>query len=711
MLRGRGLPESVSVRPVTANFFEVLGRRAAVGQSFGSWRDAVLLSDACWRRLFNADPQIVGTVVTLDDRPHVIAGVTAAERLEFINDSDLFSVLDVRPVATTEHDSAPLNVIARLQPGVSVPTAEAAARTTVERADHGRAPASREGVRVQTLRDAYTGWNRRPVLFFLAAAAFVLLLSCANVANLLLARSLARQREFAIRAALGGGRGALIRLLVVEGSVISVIAGTGALLATTWALKGLSSWLPEDYLDRSDQLVLDGRAFAFALLATAATGLVFGLTPALFAARTDVQPMLAQGGRSVGGSREQRHARHALVVFEIVIALVLVFGAGLFLNSFVRLTNLPLGFDPRGRVTMRMPITGARYADPHEVVALATRLLENVRAIPGVIDAAAGTSVPLTGASSVRFVVADQPRPAPGDEPKAIVRAVSPGFHRSLAVRRLAGRDFTDDDDEAAPRVAVINERLARRLFAGRDPLGQRLTILRPGDSWVRPGTVQIVGVVSDMKEVGLNEVEFNDISLPLAQHPPTSLQIVATTSLPLASIVDPLRRAAGQVDPNLPVSGISAMPDLVDNARRGDRFNLLLIASFAIVAILMAGVGIYGAMSYAVAQRTQELGVRLALGARPGRILGLAIGEALRMGMMGTALGLLSVLVLARALGSALYLVPAQHNGLLYGVTTTDPVTLASAGAGVMIIAAAAGLVPARRAARVDPIQALRCE
>ena len=237
---------------------------------------------------------------------------------------------------------------------------------------------------------------------------------------------------------------------------------------------------------------------------------------------------------------------------------------------------------------------------------------------------------------------------------------MSPGFHRSLAVRRLAGRDFTDDDDEAAPRVAVINERLARRLFAGRDPLGQRLTILRSGDSWVRPGTVQIVGVVSDMKEVGLNEVEFNDISLPLAQHPPTSLQIVATTSLPLASIVDPLRRAVVQVDPNLPVSGISAMPDLVDNARRGDRVNLLLIASFAIVAILMAGVGIYGAMSYAVAQRTQELGVRLALGARPGRILGLAIGEALRMGMMGTALGLLSVLVLARALGSALYLVPA---------------------------------------------------
>ena len=217
VLRGRGLPESVSVRPVTANFFEVLGRRPAVGQSFGSWRDAVLLSDACWRRLFNADPQIVGTVVTLDDRPHVIAGVAADERLEFVGDSDAFTVLDVRPVATREHDTAPLNVIARLQPGVSVATAEAAARTTVERGDDGRAPASREGVRVRTLRDAYTGWNRRPLLFFLAAAAFVLLLSCANVANLLLARSLARQREFAIRGALGGGRGALVRLLLVEG--------------------------------------------------------------------------------------------------------------------------------------------------------------------------------------------------------------------------------------------------------------------------------------------------------------------------------------------------------------------------------------------------------------------------------------------------------------------------------------------------------------
>ena len=345
-------------------------------------------------------------MVTLDDRPHVIAGVAAAERLEFIDDSDLFTVLDVRPVATTEHDSAPLNVIARLQPGVSVATAEAAARTTVERADHGRAPASREGVRVQTLRDAYTGWNRR-LLFFLAAAAFVLLLSCANVANLLLARSLARQREFAIRGALGGGRGALIRLLLVEGSVISLIAGTGGLLATTWALKGLSSWLPEDYLYRSDQLVLDGRAFAFALLATAATGLVFGLTPALFAARTDVQPMLAQGGRSVGGSRRatpceararrlrNRH-RSRPGVWRGALPQQLCAADEPAARVRPAWTRDDADADHRG--TLRRSTRGGGPGDASS---------RERSGHSGVIDAAAGTSVPLTGASSVRFVVAD----------------------------------------------------------------------------------------------------------------------------------------------------------------------------------------------------------------------------------------------------------------------------------------------------------------
>jgi putative ABC transport system permease protein len=708
VLRGRGLPESITVMPVTVNFFDVLDRRPAIGRSFEpSSRHAVVLSDSCWRRLFDADPLVVGTVVTLNDETYEIAGVASPDPLEFVGDPDMFATLSL-DARDSGGDRGLLNAVARLQPGISVETAGVAARTAVDRGSGSMDDRPRQGVRVGTLREAYTGWNRRPLFFFLAAAVFVLVLSCANVASLLLARSLTRQREFAIRGALGGGRAALIRLLLVEGGVIAAIGGVGGLLVTTWTLRGLSSWLPPDYLNRTDRIVLDARSFGFALAATAATALIFALTPALFAARTDVQPLLALGGRTVGASRRQRLARHALVIFEITAALVLVFGAGLFLNSFVRLTHLPLGFDPSGRLAIRVTTS---FEDPHRVVEFAARLLDAAHAVPGVADAAVATSLPLGGGSGVLFAIGGQPLPAPGQEPSAIVRAVTPGFHHTLAIRRLTGRDFSTHDDESAPRVAIISERLARRFFAGRDPLGQQLILLKSAATWVRTGPVQIVGVVADIKEVGLNEVDFNDISLPLAQHPPTSLELVANTTLPPAAMLDALRRTVAAIDPRVPVVGVRTLPDAVDDARRGDRFNLLLIGGFAVVAILMAGVGIYGVLSYAVAQRTREIGVRLALGAGPRRILVLALGEAVGLGTTGTILGLTAVIVIARLLGSALYLVPAKHNGLLYGITTTDPFTLAAACALVILISAAAGFVPARRATRIDPIQALRCD
>jgi len=708
ILLGRGLPESVTVMPVTANFFDVLDRHPAIGRSFGpSSRNAVVLSDSCWRRLFEANPQVVGTVLTLNDHAYEVAGVASPDPLEFVSDPDLFATLSLESQGPGD-DHQSLNAVARLQSGISVETAGVAARTADDRTSGTMDVRAKQGVRVTTLREAYTGWNRRPLFFFLAAAVFVLVLSCANVASLLLARSLTRQREFAIRGALGGGRGALIRLLLVEGGVIAAIGGLVGLLVTTWTLRGLASWLPPDYLNRTDRIVLDARSFGFALAATALTALIFALTPAVFAARTDVQPMLALGGRSVAGSRRQRFARHALVVFEITAALVLVFSAGLFLNSFVRLTHLPLGFDPSGRLAIRVTTS---FDDPRRAVEFASRLLHAVRSVPGVTDAAVATSAPLGDGSSVRFAVAGQPLPAPGQEPSAIVRAVTPGFHHTLAIRRLGGRDFTDHDDESAPRVAIISERLARRSFAGRDPLGQQLILLKSGATWVRSGSVQIVGVVADIKEVGLNEVDFSDISLPLAQHSPTTLELVANATLAPPTMVDALRHTIATIDSSVPVVSVRTLPNAVEDARRGDRFNLLLIGAFAVVAILMAGVGIYGVLSYAVAQRTRELGVRLALGARPSGILLLALGEAVRLGTMGTVLGLATVIVIARLLGSALYLVPAKHDGLLYGVTTTDPSTLAAACALVILISAAAGFVPARRATRIDPIQALRCD
>jgi putative ABC transport system permease protein len=566
-------------------------------------------------------------------------------------------------------------------------------------------------LRLRTLRDAYLGWNWRPLFFFLGAAWFVLLLSCANVANLLLARAMTRQREFAIRGALGGGPGALFRLLFIEGALLAVLgAGTGLLLAS-WAIRILPHWMPPSYLDRGGNIELDTRVYFFSLLMAGVTAILFGLPPALFAARRQLSAMLAQGGRTATGSAAQRRTRHALVVMEVTTALVLLFGAGLFVNSFIRLTHLPLGFEPQGRLTMRVPVSGARYSDPGRIVGFVNQLIEHIAQVPGVRDAAVATSAPLGSGPSARFIVPDQPRPAAGDEPKAIVRAVSPGFFRTFDIRQLAGRDFVASDADGAPKVTVINERLAHRLFADRAPLGKELVIVDVSMSWVKPGVVQIVGVVADIKDVGLNEADFNDIYVPLAQNPVASLELVVNTSVPPSAVVDVLRQQVSGLDRDLPVYAISTMADRVDDAFRGDRFNVLLVGAFAVLAVIVAGVGIYGTMSYATEQRTREFGVRLALGARRGGILTLALGQSARLGAIGTGIGLAVSLVLARLLGSALYLVPGEHDGLIYGVGLTDPLTLTCAATAIVGLAALAGLGPACRATRIDPLVTLRCE
>jgi predicted permease len=718
VLRGRDGPETVRGMPVTSNFFTALRRMPAIGRRFGPEderaRRSVILSDGCWRRLFGADPEIVGRAITLDDEPYVVVSVMAADRLEFVPDPDLFEVIDLTSSAdTSDRSTRDLNAVGRLKDGVERAAGEADLRMIAERLARDY-PADRagRGVRVEGLREAYTGWNWRPLFFFLGASVFLLILSCANVANLLLARAVGRQREFAIRGALGRGRRALVRQLLVEGSLLALPGAAIGLVLASWALKIVSTWLPPGYVDRGGQFELDARVLVFATAAAGLTAIVFGLAPAFVATRRNLSSMLAQGGRTIGGSPAERRARHGLVVVEVTLALVLLFGAGLFLNSFVRLTRLPLGFDPRDRLTMRIPIAGGRYAGPHQIVTFSERLVEQVRAVPGVREAAVGTSVPLGSGPSARFMVADRPRPAAGEEPRGLIRAISPEYFRTLGTRLIAGRDFTGQDVDGAPRVALINEHLARRYFAGENPVGKGVLLLRGASaSWVKDGYAQIVGVVSNIKDVGMNEVDFYDIYLPFAQTPASSIDLIVSTGVPAEGVVDSVRRAVLAVDPNLPVTGITTMAQHVDDALRSDRFHLLLIGAFAAVAILLAAIGIFGAMAYAIEQRTREFGVRLALGADRVGILALALGQSARLGLAGTALGLGLSLALARLLGDALYLVQGKHDGLIYGVSTTDPLTLIAACATLVGAATLAGLIPARRATRVDPIVALRCE
>ena len=466
VIRGRDIPEFVRATPVTSNFFATLRWRPAMGRPFGPEDhlsgSAVILSDDCWRRLFSADPQIIGRPIVLEDRHYTVVGVLASSaRLVFTSDPDMFVLLDFTSARLRDRDQRELAVTGRLKDGVTLDAAQAELRTIAARLaiEH---PASHKdrGSLVEDLSASSAGYNWRPLYFFLGAAVFLLLLSCANVASLLLARALRRQREFAIRAALGGGYAALVRQLLVEGAVLAIPGTACGILLAVWAVDLVSASLPPDYLLRAGQIQIDARVCAFAFGLCCLTTMVFGLAPATFT-RVDLSSTLAAGARVVAGSRRDRRARHALVVAELVIAFVLVFGAGLFLTSFLRLTQVPLGFDPSDRFTLGIPLTGPRYADSRAILDFSNRLLEQVRTIPGVAASAVTTSVPLDSGPIALFAVTGQPRPAAGEEHRAIARAVSPGYFAALAIPRLAGREFTDDDLEGSTRV-VDHQRNAR---------------------------------------------------------------------------------------------------------------------------------------------------------------------------------------------------------------------------------------------------------
>ncbi len=714
VVKGLKAPESLSVMPVTANFFDVLGLPPALGRSFASGEDrgparSAILGDACWRRVFNADPGVIGHTLNIDDAPYSIIGVASASPLEFMSSPDAFITTNLN--ASTDRAERTLSAIGRLKDGIALASASADLQTVAQQLEQAYPNEYKgRGARLEDLRANSTGYNWRPLFFFLGAALFVLALTCVNVASLLLARALGRDREFAIRRALGGGHAALTRQLIVEGSLLTFPAAGVGLLLATWAVALLPPWLPESYLSRGTHIDLDVRVYLFALAIAGLTAILFGSAPAVLTSRRDLNPIIGSGSRTVAGSRRQQRARHALVVIEVMLALILLVGAGLFVNSFVRLTRIPLGFEPSDRLIMSISASGALYTDRRELAGFAKALTERARAVPGVVDAAVGNSAPLGSGPLLPFAVAG--KPAPGEGLESIGRAITSDFFRTLGIRIVAGRDFAANDTEGAPRVAIVNETLVKRAFPGGNPIGREL-VLQPNrrTTWVQQGSVRIVGVVANIKNVGINEVEFNNIFLPFAQSPHSSVKLIVHAAVPPSSVVDPIRQAVLGLDKTLPVYDVRTMARLVDDAFMGSRFNLLLIVTFAVLAMVMAAVGIYGAMSYTVEQRTREFGVRLALGAPRSGVLALALGQAARLGAAGTGLGVAASLVIAKILGTALYLVPRQHDGIIYDVSMTDPLTLICAAAGVLIVAGSAGLVPARRAMHVDPVVALRAE
>lgn len=714
----RETAEPVLATSVTWNYFATLGRDALLGRTFGpgdAGEGGVILTETAWRRLFGADPAIVGRPFTLDASAVRVVGIVADD-VDLQPRRDLFLPLDESSSGFLDRSARAVHgVIGRLRADVGPAAAEAELRTIAARLERADPDPHRRGlvVFVRDLQEYYTGYNWRPLYFLLGASMLVLVLTCVNVAGLLLVRALRRGREFAIRGALGGGTGALVRQLAVEGALLAVPAGICALLLSRWALAVLTTQVPPEYLVRGTDIPTDLRAGALAFGVTALTAIICAVVPALLVRRVDVTAALAGGGRTAGATPGRARLRQGLIAAQVALTLVLLAGAGLFLRSYAALTQAPLGFEARGRAALTVSLSGPRYASDARIRDYARRLRERGLAIAGVMDAAVATSSPLTSGPVVTFAVTGEPAPETGAAPRAILRATTSGFFELLGIPVLEGRVYGDADSAGAPRVAVVNEVLARRMFPGQHAVGRTITLL-PGARapWTRrPGDLTIVGVVGNVKEVGIDEVEFNDIYVPLAQAPAPGLELIVRADIDPAAILQPLRDAAAGADPEIPVGTAAPLERRVEGVLREDRFHLLLIGSFAIVAIVLAGIAVYGAVASMAHQRRREYGIRIALGARAAHVLTSALREPVRIGLAGAVAGIGTSLVAAAAIGDAFYLVPGQHNGLLFNVKTTDPIVLGSAAAGVLAVAVLAGAIPARRLARVDPLSVLRAE
>jgi predicted permease len=711
--------ESATSAEVTANFFDVLGRRAMLGRVFTAddalGGNAVVVTERGWRRIFGADPSVVGRTFKIDDQAKMLVGVVAT------NDSlhpemDLFIPIDER-VAAPDHNAPRFyGAIGRLQPDATIAIAREQLRALLARR---AATFPAEPKRVADVGDLSTFYkidDKRPLYFFLGTSALVLILTIVNVAALFLSRTLRRAPEFALRGALGGGTRVVALQLVTEGALIAVPGCLLGLFLAYQAIGAAGSVIPDDFLIRGSRIGIDLRVAAFSFLIAMATTAGLALVPWGLARRASIAAALGSGGRT-GTTAAAGRTRAALLTAQLALTVVLLAGAGMFVKSFTALMHVPLGFDPSSAWSARVALTGPRYASrpsPSQpgapLVAYAGTLVEHARAIPGVRAAAVAAGSPLMSGSLVMATNTGEPTPASGGT-RALLRTVGDGYFDAIGTRIVSGRGIAAGDVWGAEPVAVINERMAHDHFAGADPIGKQIDLGGRHAAWFHDTSVRIVGVAADIKDIFLNENGMPNVYVSFAQQPSSSMELIVRGNGSADSMGAALRAAAAAADPAIPVTSVYGLDRRVTLATARERFNLFMVAGFAVIAVLIAAIGIYGAMAYASTARQREYGVRLALGATPGGLLGDALWRAVRVGLIGGAVGIAGAIAMAIWIGDALYLVPGSHNGLLFNVNTTDPVILLSAMGGVVFVALIAGALPARRVARVDPVKALRTD
>jgi putative ABC transport system permease protein len=704
------VPEQIDGIGATSDLFKVLAAQPLMGRTFlpederAGGSHVVVLGYDLWQRRFNADPNIVGKQVKFDGESTTVVGVMP-QGFRFPLDTgtiEFWIPLDPEQGYNKERGANYLSVVGRLKPNVTTEQAQAEMTAIGQRLEQQYPDKNMgKGVRLVSLYEQMVGQIRPALLILLGAVGFVLLIACANVANLLLARASSRHKEIAIRTALGASRMRVIRQLLTESLLLSFMGGMIGLLLAFWGVDLLGAAIPAD-IPRITEIGLDLKVLAFTTGVALLTGVVFGLVPALQVSKPDLTESLKEGGRGSTEGLRRNRTRSLLVVIEVALSLVLLIGAGLLIKSFVYLLNVKPGFNPEHVVTANVALPPVKYGESEQQAAFFRQVIERIQTLPNVEAAAVIAPLPLSG-SMMQNILTVEGRPplAPGEKLITDTRLISPDYMRVMGIPLIKGRTFTEQDGKDAPRVFVINETLARRYFPSEDPIGKRIKVSVRASSEKEDSGGEIVGIVGDVKHRSLDRESSPECYISYLQIPdPYMTLVVRTKSADPMGIAASLRSAIQQVDPEEPVFDIQTMNQVLAHSIATRRFNMLLLGIFASVALVLAGVGLYGVMNYSVAQRTHEIGIRMALGASARDVLKMVVGQGMLFTLIGLGLGLVAAFALTRVMG-----------GLLVGVSTTDPWTFMGTAGLLALVALLACYIPARRAMRVDPMVALRYE
>lgn len=715
-LTGGDVPERVTTLRVTASLLSLLGKKPLKGRLFLPEENqpqsshVLILSHGLWQRSFGANANLVGQTVALNGEAYTVVGImpsdfkfpptfsaTIASSQYTMPHADLWVPLttDAAPMV---RETRGLFMIGRLKAGVTPSAAQAEVNVIASRLqrEYPATDADME-VDVMRLRQQVTGDIRLPLVMLFAAVGCVLLIACANVANLLLTKATGRRKELAVRLALGATRPRIIRQLLTESLLLGLCGGLLGSLIAIWVVRQLIVFSPPN-MNRSPDVGIDVRVLVFALLLSLFTSFIFGLAPALQATKSDLNETLKEGGRGNAGGSKQNRLRSLLVISEVAIALVLLIGSGLMIKSFMRLQNVNPGFNPENLITLELQLPQNRYGEKTRQTAFQQQLVQRVGEIPGVQSAATVNNLPLSGnESNGTLTIEGRPAPNPSDRPRAFYRTVSPKYFQTMDIPFRRGRPFADSDNADAPAVVIINETAAQRFWPNEDPLGKRF---KQGRAESKNPWVTIIGVVGGISHASLGVASQAELYFPFQQKPDPTITLLARTITDPGNITTAVRREVSGLDKDLPVSNIKFMNEIVAGSVAQPRVYTLLFAVFAGLALVLATIGIYGVMSYSVTQRTQEIGIRMALGAQRKDVLTLIIKQGMILAITGIGIGLLASFVLTRVLAS-----------LLYGVSTTDLFTFALVSLLLTSVALVACSIPALRATKVHPVIALRYE